>query len=248
MLKLVSGKQAATAIPDNLANGRKSKGKNTTVSVKSHASTNGAVVARVPGGPPLISQTLAVLPVSRSGANAIKFGSRVGDAPYKAFVKTKPLMKIADGSAPAAVVAPPVPIPPTSEKRIKNKAGFSDRDLELFRDLLLERRREILGDMHSMEREALRESSSDLSNLPVHMADQGTDAYEQEFTLGLVEKDRTQLRDINASLAKIQNGTYGICEGTGLPISRPRLEACPWARYSIEHARAMEKKQGIFRR
>ena len=45
---------------------------------------------------------------------------------------------------------------------------------------------------------------------------------------------------INDALAKIQNGTYGICEGTGKPISRARLEAQPWARYSIEYARKIE--------
>ncbi len=149
---------------------------------------------------------------------------------------------------PNPVIAAPTPAPPTAEKALKNKAGFGARDLEAFRDLLISKRRDLVGDMNSMEREALRESSSDLSSLPVHMADQGTDAYEQEFTLNLVEKDRVLLREINVALLKIQNGTYGICEGTGQPISPARLEAQPWARHSIEHARAMEKKQMMFRR
>ena len=73
------------------------------------------------------------------------------------------------------------------------------------------------------------------------MADMGTDNYEQEFTLGLVEKDRNLLREINSALAKIQNGSYGICEGTGKPIAKARLEAQPWARFSIEYARQLEK-------
>jgi DnaK suppressor protein len=142
------------------------------------------------------------------------------------------------------------PIPeavPTNGKPRKNEAGFNLRDLEHFRDLLLAKRRELVGDMSQMEREALRSSGgTNLSTLPIHMADMGTDNYEQEFTLGLVEKDRNLLREINAALAKIQNGTFGICEGTGKPISRPRLEAQPWARYSIEHARQLER--GTFRR
>ena len=74
----------------------------------------------------------------------------------------------------------------------------------------------------------------------------GTDNYEQEFTLGLVEKDRNLLREINQALAKIQNGTYGICEGTGKPISKVRLEAQPWAKYSVEYARLLER--GLVRR
>lgn len=164
--------------------------------------------------------------------------------------KEKPVKKriIPTGEPAFVVVQPPTKAVATSEKAAKNKAGFNQKDLDYFRELLLAKRRELLGDMNSMEREALRENSTDLSNLPVHMADQGTDAYEQEFTLHLVEKDRSLLRELNDALAKIQNGTYGICEGTGLPISKPRLEAQPWARHSIEHARALEKRAGMFRR
>jgi DnaK suppressor protein len=140
---------------------------------------------------------------------------------------------------PPVTVAAPVP---TDGKPRKNQAGLSSKELEHFRELLLAKRRELVGDMSSMEREALRSASgSNLSNLPLHMADMGTDNYEQEFTLGLVEKDRGLLREINQALAKIQDGTYGLCEGTGKPISKPRLEAQPWAKYSIEHARMMER-------
>jgi DnaK suppressor protein len=142
---------------------------------------------------------------------------------------------------------PPVPPAPvmSDSKPKKNQAGITTRELEHFRDLLLAKRRELLGDMSSMEREALRSGGSNLSNLPVHMADQGTDNYEQEFTLGIVEKDRELIREINHALAKVQNGTYGICEGTGKPISKARLEAQPWAKYSIEHARMMEKRRNF---
>lgn len=154
-------------------------------------------------------------------------------------------------SRPSAVAVrgmnanPPAVVPsavPTGGKPVKNQAGLSPRELEFFRDLLLAKRRELVGDMSAMEREALRSSGgTNLSTLPMHMADMGTDNYEQEFTLGLVEKDRNLVREINAALAKIQNGTYGICEATGKPIGRPRLEAQPWARFSIEYARQMEK-------
>ncbi|MFI5377864.1 MAG: TraR/DksA family transcriptional regulator [Tepidisphaerales bacterium] len=121
------------------------------------------------------------------------------------------------------------------------------KDIEAFRDLLLLKRRELLGDVQSMEDEALQGTAgSNLSNLPMHMADMGTDNYEQEFTLGLVEKDRQMLREINIALDKIKKGTFGICEGTGRPISKARLEAKPWARYSLEHTLKVEK--GLVRR
>ncbi|MGH7213966.1 MAG: TraR/DksA family transcriptional regulator [Tepidisphaeraceae bacterium] len=134
----------------------------------------------------------------------------------------------------------------TDSKPRKNQAGLSSRELEHFREQLLAKRRELVGDMSSMEHEALRSSGgTNLSNLPIHMADMGTDNYEQEFTLGLVEKDRELLREINIALGKIQNGSYGICEGTGKPINKPRLEAQPWAKYSIEYARQLEKNRGL---
>ena len=147
-------------------------------------------------------------------------------------------------SAKATIVkAEPVLIPDsrvaTNQKPRKNQAGLGVKELDNFRALLLEKRREILGDMHSMENEALGYSGKSAS--PVNVTDMGTDNYEQEFTLGLVEKDRVLLREINNALAKIQNGTYGICEGTGNAIGKPRLEVQPWARFSIEFARLRER-------
>lgn len=177
-----------------------------------------------------------------------------------ASVKSKPAAPVATASAPKSkkhASFRPAPGPPpfvlpiqkpvaTNDKPRKNQSGLHSRELEHFRQLLLEKRREIVGDMSSMEREALRNSGgSNLSNLPIHMADMGTDNYEQEFTLGLVEKDRVLLREINTALAKIQDGSYGICEGTGKSINKLRLEAQPWTRYSIEYAR--QKERGMVR-
>jgi RNA polymerase-binding protein DksA len=150
-----------------------------------------------------------------------------------------PPLKAARPLANSEPIEPPVP---TNNKPRKNQAGLNSRELEHFRELLLAKRGEIVGDMSAMEREALRTSGgSNLSTLPIHMADMGTDNYEQEFTLGLVETERKLLREINHALSKIQNGSYGICEGTGKPIAKARLEVQPWARYSIEYAKKMER-------
>jgi RNA polymerase-binding protein DksA len=153
-----------------------------------------------------------------------------------------PPVRVKPARAPEPVIiVPQLPAVPTDGKPRKNQAGLTPKELEFYRDMILAKRREIVGDMSSMEREALRASGgTNLSNLPLHMADMGTDNYEQEFTLGLMEKDRKLLRDLNDALAKIQNGAYGICEGTGKPITKARLEAQPWARYSIEWARKLE--------
>jgi len=191
-----------------------------------------AIVPKLSAGKPKLAQKSA--PVIKTKAKNLPEPVKAVRAVVARFIPTR-----------AAVVEPPVVIPhaaavPTNGRPRKNLAGITPRELELFRDALLAKRREIVGDMSSMEREALRSSGSNLSNLPLHMADMGTDNYEQEFTLGLMEKDRKLLRDLNDGLAKIQNGTFGICEGTGKPISRARLEAQPWARYSIDYARKLE--------
>jgi RNA polymerase-binding protein DksA len=193
---------------------------------------------------------------ARAKARPVTTTAKAANKPVAVAEKSRPAKAAANHKAvetrsSSRIEVPAVrPIPeavPTDGKPRKNEAGLNARDLEHYRDLLLAKRRELVGDMSQMEREALRSSgSSNLSTLPIHMADMGTDNYEQEFTLGLVEKDRNLLREINAALAKIQNGTYGVCEGTGKPISKPRLEAQPWARYSIEYARQMER--GPFRR
>ena len=150
--------------------------------------------------------------------------------------------KIKEAERTPIVVPAPVP---TQHRPSKNQAGLKTAELEHYRDLLLAKRRELVGDMHSLESEAFpRDGNSNLSNLPIHMADMGTDNYEQEFTLGLMEKDRSLLNEINTALAKIQNGTFGLCEGTRLPIGSARLEAQPWANYSIDHARKLEQRMG----
>ena len=116
--------------------------------------------------------------------------------------------------------------------------------------MLLDKRRALVGDMSGMAAEALRtnrqEGTGDLSKIPTHDADVGTDNFEQEFTLGLLESERVLLGEINEALERIDKGTYGICVGTGLGIGTARLKARPWAKYCIEYARMIEK--GLVRR
>jgi DnaK suppressor protein len=192
--------------------------------------------------------------------SAVKAKKAPAAAPLKA-APVKPVkvaaVKVASAKRHVVPAAQPatnhsVPIPhsmlpmPTDGKPRKNQAGLNARELLHFREQLIAKRRELVGDVSSMEREALRTSSgTNLSTLPMHMADMGTDNYEQEFTLGLVEKDRGLLREINSALQKMLTGVYGLCEGTGKPITKARLEAQPWARFSIEYARQMERGHRI---
>ena len=125
------------------------------------------------------------------------------------------------------------------------KRGLAAADREHFKKMLLEKRREILRNVNEFEDEALKRSrldaSGDLSSMPIHMADIGTDNYEQEFALGLMDGERKLLREIDAALGRIEKKTYGTCAGTGKPIARARLEARPWARHCVDYARMLEQ-------
>ena len=126
-------------------------------------------------------------------------------------------------------------------KKKTNKSGLTYAEIRRFKALLLAKRTEILGDVSCMENEALRKPRSDLSSMPIHMADLGTDNYEVENTLGLMDSERKLIVEIDGALDSIENGTYGICEGTGQPIPKERLEAIPWARYCAAYASLLEK-------
>lgn len=132
------------------------------------------------------------------------------------------------------------------KKTTTRKAGkLSAKDIAHFQTLLLEKRRELLRNVSEIEDEALgrsrQDASGDLSCMPLHMADLGTDNYEQEFALGLMDSERKLLGEIDEALHRIQEGTYGKCAGTGESIGKPRLEAKPWSRYCVEFARKLEQ-------
>ena len=127
----------------------------------------------------------------------------------------------------------------------RKKKHLLKADYDHFRQLLMQKRRELLVNVNEIEDEALKKSrldaSGDLSSMPIHMADLGTDNYEQEFALELRESEIKLLREIDAALMRIENKTYGICEGTGQQIPKARLEAKPWARFCVEYARLIEQ-------
>ena len=121
---------------------------------------------------------------------------------------------------------------------------LKNEELESYRQALLNLRARLRGDLDQMTDEALRrdqpESSGNLSNVPLHMADVGTENYDQEFTLGLIENERETLDAIHDALARIDTSTFGRCLNCGEPISKPRLQALPYARHCIQCARKLE--------
>lgn len=125
-------------------------------------------------------------------------------------------------------------------------SSMKPEELESYRELLLNQSARLRGDLERMTDEALRrnqpESSGNLSNVPIHMADVGTENYDQEFTLGLIENEQGTLDQIHQGLDRIKAGTFGICEECGQPIAKPRLQAIPYTAHCIECARELEKR------
>jgi RNA polymerase-binding protein DksA len=126
-----------------------------------------------------------------------------------------------------------------SNKSSRN--GLTAAEIEKFKELLLAKRGEILGNVSTMENETLKKERSELSSMPFHMADAGSDNFEQEFALDLMDGEKKMLTEINDALGRIGEGTFGICEGKGESIPKARLNAIPWARYCVACAELKEK-------
>ncbi len=128
-------------------------------------------------------------------------------------------------------------------KRKGSRNGLKPADIEKFRQLLLAKRSEILGNVTVMEDETFKKERSELSSMPFHMADAGSDNFEQEFALDLMDSEKKLLVEINEALRRIEEGAYGVCEGKGENIPKARLNAIPWARYCVTCAELKEKGQ-----
>jgi RNA polymerase-binding transcription factor DksA len=161
----------------------------------------------------------------------VRMISTKGQTPVKKSRSAAPTQTAAEADAAAQAI-----------RNIKTK--LPRKELNQYRDLLLLKRRQLVGDLSAMEDQALRSGGGNLSHMPIHMADIGTDTFDQDFTLKLAETERQQLREIDGALQRINDGTYGVCQMTGKPIPKARLEAKPWAKYTVESARIIEGQWG----
>lgn len=136
---------------------------------------------------------------------------------------------------------------PAPEKPVV-KSPFSKSELETYRGWLLDRRNALSGNVTKMEDEALRRSrqdaTGDLSSMPIHMADMGSDTFEQDFTLGLIENEEAELGAIEEALERIEEGTFGVCEECLKSIPKERLKAIPHAALCLECKRKEEGEGG----
>ncbi len=118
-------------------------------------------------------------------------------------------------------------------------------EMKVYREKLLALRARLRGDVNQMADAALNKSRSeangDLSSMPIHMADIGSDNFEQEFTLSLMESEGGTLEQIESALERIEDGDYGECEECGVRIPKTRLNALPYATMCVKCASRLEE-------
>ena len=116
-----------------------------------------------------------------------------------------------------------------------------------FRAVLLAVRAKLLGDTNSLQDSALSktrsDSSGDLSAMPIHFADIGSDTFDQEFSLDLLSNEQDMLVEINDALDRLADKQFGNCEECGEKIAMNRLKALPYARFCITCQRKTEEQK-----
>jgi RNA polymerase-binding transcription factor DksA len=126
-----------------------------------------------------------------------------------------------------------------------SEESMNKTESKVYKDRLLALRARLRGDVNAMTDAALKktraEASGDLSTMPIHMADIGSDNFEQEFTLSLLETEENTLDLIEAALERIEDRVYGICEECEGPIKKSRLNAIPYTSMCIQCAEASER-------
>ncbi len=112
------------------------------------------------------------------------------------------------------------------------------------KEKLLQLRDAMVDSMAGVAQDTLRSRAegSEASAFGMHQADAGSDAYDRDFALSLLSQEQDALYEIDQALKRIELGTYGVCEMSGKPIPHARLEAIPFARFTVECQSQLEKQ------
>ena len=149
--------------------------------------------------------------------------------------KPKARKQVALATSAAILGRPLVPTRKNGEVRIK-------AEWQKFYNHLLELREQLMRQMNGLA----KESAQEMAGYSLHMADSGTDNFDRDFALSLLSSDQDAIYEIEEALKRIEKNTYGVCELTGKPIPRARLEAIPWTRFTVQ-AQAQLEKDGALR-
>jgi DnaK suppressor protein len=117
-------------------------------------------------------------------------------------------------------------------------------DTKRFRALLLEERQRVVDAIENIHTEnpgSLGDETDDTQYQDNHLGDVATATFDREMASTLEDNSTHVLGEIDAALARIDDGTYGICQACGKPIDVERLEALPWATLCIDDRRKQER-------
>ena len=109
-------------------------------------------------------------------------------------------------------------------------------ELADWRRQLVALRQRLAGDVASLTDEALQpgeEAAGNLLHVPTHLADLGTDTFERQVNLSLLQSEGHTLAEIDAALGRLERGAFGRCEDCRQDIPKTRLRAIPYARYCV---------------
>ncbi len=198
-----------------------------------------------------VAKKPAAKPVQKAAVKAKKPAAKVAKPKPVAKKATAPASK-AKKSAPAAAprgkVNGHVKGRPLTETQAILGNNHDTRKLDPFtkgqREKLLQLRDAMVDSMAGMAKDNLRSRAegSEASAFGMHQADAGSDAYDRDFALSLLSQEQDALYEIDQALKRIDLGTYGVCEMSGKPIGHARLEAIPFARFTVECQSQLEKQ------
>jgi len=132
----------------------------------------------------------------------------------------------------------------TSSKKLKRR--FSRKEFNIYREKLINLKDDTLKQMREISQDTLmktqKDMSGDISGYGIHIADVASDNYDRDFNLSPVSNERKIVMEIDEALKRIDDGSYGICQMSGKPISKTRLNAIPYAKYSKKCQEKLEKE------
>ena len=118
-------------------------------------------------------------------------------------------------------------------------------DVDRARERLDEERvrlEEVRGSLDDVSKESEEESLGELTSNDQHQADIGTETFDRERDISILEQVEAELADVSHALRRIDEGTYGTCEACGKPIGDERLEALPAARFCVNDQAEAERE------
>jgi RNA polymerase-binding protein DksA len=144
---------------------------------------------------------------------------------------------------PPAAARAPQPLPPETKSR---KSAYTRQELEHFRKIILEKKKEILEELETLRDSMLDvttgEYASESSMYSTHM-EQGTDAMEREKTFLFASREGKFLNYLEDALQRIDKGEYGRCSECGKLIEKERLEAVPHAQQCLRCKMNLSKQE-----